>query len=103
MTTPVPEALAKLALLYKQRNALYGDNYKNFGKLMVAFYPKGVQLLTEEDHSRFALFVHLATKMSRYAEMFAKEGHADSLDDITVYSQMLRELDAIIEDNKVPF
>lgn len=100
MTTPVPEALAKLALLYKQRNELYGDNYKNFGKLMVAFFPKGVQLLTEEDHSRFALFVHLATKMSRYAEMFSKGGHADSLDDITVYSQMLRELDSIIEELK---
>lgn len=103
MTTPVPESLAKLALLYKQRNALYGDNYKTFGSLMLAFFPKGLMLNTEEDHSRFALFVHLATKMSRYAEMFSKGGHTDSLDDITVYSQMLRELDAIIEENKVPF
>lgn len=102
MTTPVPEALARLSELYKQRNELYGDNYKNFGKLIMVFFPDGIKLLSESDHCRFALLIHLCTKISRYAEMFTRGGHADSLDDITVYSQMLRELDAIIEENKVP-
>ena len=89
----VYEALEKLGGLYKERNALYGDNYKHFGKLLLAMFPEGIEINTEDDCNRFALFLHLLTKFSRYSEMFYKGGHPDSLDDISVYSQMLAELD----------
>lgn len=94
----VPEALTDLGALYKERNKLYGNNYKNIGKAFTAMFPKGVKLNTESDFNRFAIFVQVMAKITRYGEMFAREGHADSLDDITVYSQMLQELDGEAHD-----
>lgn len=91
----VPEALADLGKLYRERNVLYKDNYLQFGHMMVALFPNGVKLSTPEDHNRFALFVHIATKLTRYANQIGSGGHIDSLDDITVYAQMLQEHDAI--------
>lgn len=85
--------LRENALLYEQRNALYGDNYKLAGKGLSALFPNGVTLKTESDFNRFAIFIHQYTKLSRYAMNFEKGGHPDSLDDQAVYSMMLQELD----------
>ena len=38
------ERLVALADLFKQRNALYGSNYLEFGKVMMAIFPKGLVL-----------------------------------------------------------
>jgi hypothetical protein len=89
----VPDKLASLAKLYRERNLLYGDNYKRFGDVMMLLFPNGITLQTKEDHNRFSLFVHIVTKGTRYAEQFKKGGHPDSLDDIAVYAQMLWEID----------
>ncbi len=89
----VPEMLEAAAALYRQRNAIYGDNYKSFGKVMVACFPKGVVLNTVDDHNRFGIFVQIVGKVTRYAAQFKNGGHVDSLDDTTVYAQMLKELD----------
>lgn len=97
----VPDALTALGDLYRERNKLYGDNYKNIGKAYEAMFPKGVTLKTADDFNRFCCFVWTFGKVSRYAEQFDKGGHHDSLDDIAVYSQMLQELDSIIKANKV--
>jgi hypothetical protein len=35
----------------------------------------------------------MASKLARYANNFFTGGHADSLEDISVYAQMLREVD----------
>lgn len=90
----VPERLADLGALYRERNALYGDNYKQFGHVMARLFPGGVQLKTADDFNRFALFMHVQHKISRYAQQFAGGGHPDSLDDAAVYAQMLQEIDA---------
>lgn len=93
MTKTVPERLADLGALYRERNALYGDNYKQFGHVMARLFPGGVQLKTADDFNRFALFMHVQHKISRYAQQFASGGHPDSLDDAAVYAQMLQEID----------
>jgi hypothetical protein len=90
----VPEMLRDSASTYEQRNKLYGDNYKRFGQVMEALFPNGVGLVDIDDFNRFGVFVQLVSKMSRYAENFTKGGHDDSLLDLSVYSAMLRELDA---------
>jgi hypothetical protein len=95
MTKSVPEALSELGELYWQRNALYGDNYKFFGKVLLGLFPNGLHLRTEEDFNRFGVFVQIVSKVSRYAQTFSDGGHGDSLDDTSVYAMMLRELDAI--------
>lgn len=93
MTDRVAAALIKLAELYETRNAEYGDDYKHHGQLMMALFPKGIELRSEADFARYALFKMIAVKLARYAVNFHRGGHRDSLDDIAVYSQLLQELD----------
>jgi len=101
MSKTVDQRLTDLGKLFKQRNALYGDNYKLFGKIMVLmFQNKPVTLTTEADFNRFALYVQIVGKVTRYANQFAKGGHEDSLDDNSVYSQMLQEIDQLIKKEK---
>jgi len=97
----VPERLAALGQLFEERNKLYGDNYKNFGKVMIGLFPKGVNLATEEEFNRFCLFVQIVHKVSRYAQAM-RDGHADSLDDLSVYAQMLQEYDYDSREDKSP-
>lgn len=94
METPtVPEMLTKAARLYEQRNIIYGDNYKRFGPIMALLFPNGIELKSQDDFNRFGIFVQIVAKVTRYAEMFTRGGHSDSLDDNAVYSMMLQELD----------
>jgi hypothetical protein len=93
----VPEMLEEAANTYRERNKLYGDNYKNFGGIMRHIFPKGVHVESHQDHNRFALFVQIVSKITRYAENFQRGGHDDSLLDLSVYANMLRELDAEIK------
>ena len=91
----VPEALQNLADLYAQRNTMYGDNYKSFGKMMMSLFPNGINLNSEEAFNKFGVFVQQASKLSRIAQGLGRDGkvHVDSCDDLSVYSQMLVELE----------
>lgn len=101
MTKSVPQALNDLGSLFEERNILYKSNYLNFGKTLVGLLPDGITLKTEEDFNRFALFMQLVHKQSRYAHSILNGGHSDSLDDISVYSQMLQEYDGLMRDEKL--
>lgn len=103
MVKSVPQALNDLGKLYEDRNKMYGDNYKNTGVVLLSMFPNGLKLETSNDFNRFSILVHLLTKISRYSEMFMRGGHDDSLDDLSVWSQMLRELDAEIRGYDIPF
>ena len=96
-STPVDVSLKRLATVYLERNSLYGDNYKKFGKLMLAlqdFVPGGsFPTETENDWNRLGILVMIASKLSRYCASYTAGGHEDSLDDASVYEQMLNELD----------
>lgn len=91
----VPDMLKALAGIYRQRGSLYADNYLHFGKAMMAFFPRGLNLHTADDFNRFHLFVLMGSKLSRYAMMLTAGGHVDSLDDLSVYSQMLQQFDSL--------
>lgn len=86
------DLLLEASNVYKERNLLYGNNYHEFGSIMKAFFPNGINLISEADHNRFAVFVHILTKLTRYVKNW-KSGHQDSIRDATVYSAMLEELD----------
>jgi hypothetical protein len=88
----VGNQLAAKAELYDQRNSLYGDNYKRFGPALKALMGD-VELKTPDDFNRFGILVQAFAKFSRYAVNFHKGGHDDSLDDLSVYAMMLKELD----------
>ena len=93
-TKSVPDALKHLADLYEKRNVLYGDDYKRHGERMMALFPNGVVLDTPDDFNRFAIVQMLSSKLGRYSYNFFEGGHVDSLDDLSVYAQMLQELDS---------
>lgn len=95
MTKSVPQALSDLGQLYAERNALYKDNYKHFGKTMMGLFPNGLSLETEYEFNRFCLFMQVVHKMSRYSHSLKNGGHVDSIDDATVYLQMLQEYDGL--------
>jgi hypothetical protein len=94
----VPEDLREKAALYEERNALYGDNYKRFGEIMMLLLNGEVELTSADDYNRFGVFVQIVAKVTRYGNMFHRGGHADSLDDNAVYSLMLAELDREIKE-----
>jgi len=94
----VPEMLREGADTYEQRNELYGDNYHNFGRVMIALFPRGMHFDSVEDYNRIGIIVQIVGKLGRYCEQFEKGGHDDSLLDLAVYSQMLRELDEEIRN-----
>jgi hypothetical protein len=93
--SPVPGYLNDAAKIYKQRNLIYGDSYKKFGKLMFALFPDGVNCKGEDDLNRLGVLNMIVSKLMRYANNFSRGGHDDSLDDIAVYVMMLKELDQI--------
>ena len=88
---------------FKQRNMLYGDNYKLFGKIMhvAGNGDDKWKINSVSDWNRLGIIVQIVSKLGRYFENFNKGGHDDSLKDIAVYASMLRELDAEIND--IPF
>jgi hypothetical protein len=94
----VPEFLHNAAAIYEERNKLYGDNYKR--PFMNLLFPNGITLQSKNDFTRFGVFSQIVSKVTRYAEQFNKGGHPDSLDDLSVYSMMLKELDELASDKE---
>lgn len=94
----VPEILASGIATFTERNALYGDNYRQFGPIMAAVFPEGVTLRSAADFSRFGVFTQAVAKFTRYAASFSKGGHPDSAHDLMVYGAMLVHLDEVTRD-----
>lgn len=89
------DLLVQMAATYRERNALYGNNYKEFGLIMEAIFPNEILLSTPDDFNRFALLVQIVAKVTRYAKNFHSGGHIDSIHDVGVYAAMLEELTLI--------
>lgn len=86
------DILEDMAKTFRERNALYGNNYHHFGEMMVALFPRPLTISTEEEWNRLALLLQVQIKVSRYAQQFPTGGHQDSAHDAGVYSAMLEEL-----------
>jgi len=95
VTKTVPEMLMEAAAVYKQRQDIYGYNYLAFGKVMMALFPDGLTVSDIDTWNRLGIFVQMMSKTTRYASQFKEGGHDDSLLDLSVYSQMLREVDSM--------
>jgi hypothetical protein len=84
------DILAEMADTFRERNKVYGDNYKRVGAVMVAMFPNGVQLKTEEDFNRWHLFELMVVKLTRFANTGLV--HQDSIHDAAVYAAMVESL-----------
>lgn len=87
------QILSRLSDLHKTKNEEYGNGYLEFGKIFMGLFPNGVKLETESDFTRFGALNIMVSKLDRYCKNFTKGGHSDSLDDLSVYTAMLREID----------
>jgi hypothetical protein len=63
----------------------------------LGIFPDGLELKTASDFTRFALFTQCHGKLLRYAANFHRGGHAESLDDLSVYAQLLNYTDELIK------
>jgi len=97
--TPISPAdlLAKMADTYRERNKVYGDNWRNVGNVMMALFPDGIELLNADAFNRWHLFELIVVKLTRFAN--SRLTHADSIHDIAVYAAMIEA--AIIEKGEV--
>lgn len=82
---------------YKERNKIYGDNYKQFGYIMTALFPSGIPGDSPLAWNRLGVIVQIVSKLSRYAQNIG-EPHKDSIHDIIVYAAMLEELDDLYRE-----
>lgn len=95
---PVAEALEKMAGTFRERNAIYGDNWETVGRMMTALYPSGITV-----HGEAAFNVHvwlslIIGKLSRFVN--SGHTHLDSLHDIAVYTAMLEQYVTLEEKRK---
>lgn len=83
------DILTEMAATYRERNAVYGDNFRMVGKMMAVLFPNGVP--AEVLHSdQFHLFELKLVKLSRFAISGLK--HQDSIHDDGVYSAMIQQI-----------
>lgn len=83
-------ALLEGAELFAERNKVYKDNHKVFGRVMAALYPDGLTLVGEDVFAEFGIFVQIISKITRHASN--ENGHHDSIRDTKVYAAMLEIL-----------
>lgn len=88
-----PDLLESGAATFRERNAIYGDNYLEIGAILQAFFPSGLPVFkTSDDWNRFSLWLAALLKLQRYANNLTRGGHKDSAHDAMVYSAMLEEV-----------
>lgn len=88
-----PDFLEAAARTFRERNAIYGNNYQRFGELLLALFPEGgiPAVRTPDDAQRLDYIIMCLGKLQRYAHNFSKGGHRDSAHDLMVYAAMLEE------------
>jgi len=89
MKKTAADILDEMAKTFRERNAVYGDNFRMVGKMMAVLFPKGVP--PEVLHSdQFHLFELKLVKLSRFA--ISNLQHLDSIHDDGVYSAMIESI-----------
>lgn len=82
-----PDILSAMAETYRERNAIYGDNWRNVGNVMMALCPEGVEMRTAEGFNTWHLFELIVVKLTRFAN--SDLTHEDSIHDVAVYAAMI--------------
>jgi len=81
--------LWQMAETFKERNAVYGDNYRMIAPMVKILFPNGVPpdvIVTDQWH----LFELILVKLSRFA--ISNLTHTDSIHDASVYGAMIESI-----------
>lgn len=98
MADKADEILDRAAETFRQRRAVYGENFRAVGRVMKALFPEGIPLKTVDDHNRFHILMLEVVKLTRYCENWSRGGHEDSQIDQSVYCAMLVQIDQEIAE-----
>ena len=82
--------LVEMGETFRERNKVYGDNYKRVGEVMSVLFPDGVELKTVEDYNIWHLFELMIVKLTRFTN--SNLTHEDSIHDAAVYAAMVESL-----------
>jgi hypothetical protein len=85
--------LQSAADTYRERNAVYKDNFRAVGRVMEALFPNGQTIHSREEFDRWHLFELVIVKLTRYVSNFNDGGHEDSIIDMIPYLAMINALD----------
>lgn len=89
MAADAATILEQMAKTYRERNAVYGDNFRMVGPIMQIMFPNGVPVeLVGSD--QFHLFELILVKLTRFA--VAELKHLDSIHDAGVYAAMIESI-----------
>ena len=89
-TVTAADILGEMAETYRERNKVYGDNFRRVGHVMQALHPEGVHMRGALDHELFHLWSLLIVKASRFA--VSGLTHEDSIHDLCVYGAMIEAI-----------
>jgi hypothetical protein len=87
--TSAAAILDKMAHTYRERNAVYGSNYKMVAPLVKVLFPNGVPPELVTTH-QWHLFELMLVKLSRFA--ISNLTHQDSIHDTGVYAAMVEAI-----------
>lgn len=90
MKKDAADILLDMAETYRERNKVYGDNYKRVGDVMMALFPEGMHLASAEEFNVWHLFELMIVKLTRFANSNLQ--HEDSIHDLAVYAAMVESL-----------
>ena len=82
--------LVEMGETFRERNKVYGDNYKRVGEVMSVLFPDGVELKTVEDYNIWHLFELMIVKLTRFTN--SNLTHEDSIHDAAGYAAMVESL-----------
>ncbi len=90
----VAQELISKATLFEERNKVYKDTYKRIGEILaILLRDQPIDIQDATGLNRIACLVQVVGKITRYCQQFSNGGHMDSLDDLSVYAMMLKDLD----------
>lgn len=86
--------------MFEKKNQDYGNAYETIGEILIKLFPGGVALTDSISLSEFSIFSILIGKVCRYAQLQTGrkanfESLADTLDDLSIYGQILKELNKL--------
>lgn len=85
-----PDLLDKMAATFRERNAVYKDNWITCGQVFQILFPDGVKIETQAQHEMFGILYQIVGKLTRFAGSGCT--HADSIHDLAVYSAIAEHL-----------
>lgn len=84
------DLLQEMANTFRERNVVYGDNYKVVAAVMMTLFPEGIALTSADNFLTWHLFELIVVKLTRFTNSGLT--HKDSIHDIAVYAAMLERV-----------